>query len=181
MSFDVGGDGGGGDRGEPRRQCILQLGTQTFDPVAGIVPQIAPAEQARADDRGRARRSAPAPRVIAILEPADGLGEGYITERVAGETLGARIVRDERFAAARRVMARQCGEILAAIHRIDLAEAPFPDAAGRRRTRRGASQASSITTASNCPRSISRSDGRRRTCRAISASPSCTAIFATEI
>jgi aminoglycoside phosphotransferase (APT) family kinase protein len=68
---------------------------------------------------------APAPPVVAILEPADALGEGYITERVAGETLGARIVRDERYAPARSVMARQCGEILAAIHRIDFAAAPF--------------------------------------------------------
>ena len=120
MSFDA----SEGDAGGERRQFIIQLGTETFDPVAGIVPQITPAEQARLMIVA-ARMGAPAPRVVAILEPADGLGEGYITERVAGETLGSRIVRDERYAAARRVMARQCGEILAAIHRIDLAEAPF--------------------------------------------------------
>jgi aminoglycoside phosphotransferase (APT) family kinase protein len=120
MSFDASETGANG----PRRQFIVQLGTHTFDPVAGIVPQIAPADQARVMIAA-ARAGAPAPRVVAILEPADGLGEGYITERVAGETLGSRIVRDERFAAARRVMARQCGEILAAIHRIDPADAPF--------------------------------------------------------
>jgi aminoglycoside phosphotransferase (APT) family kinase protein len=67
----------------------------------------------------------PAPRVRAVLTPADALGSGYITERVAGETLGPRILRDERFAAARPRMAAQCGEILAAIHRIDLAAVPF--------------------------------------------------------
>ena len=120
MSFDA----SNADASETRRQFIIQLGTETFDPVAGIVPQISPAEQARLMIAA-ARAGAPAPLVVAILEPADGLGEGYITERVAGETLGSRIVRDERFAAARRVMARQCGEILAAIHRLDLAEAPF--------------------------------------------------------
>ena len=108
----------------PRRQFIIQLGSETFDPVAGIVPQTTPAEQARLMIAA-ARAGAPAPRVVAILEPADSLGEGYITERVAGETLGTRIVRDESYAAARSVMARQCGEILAAIHRIDFAEAPF--------------------------------------------------------
>ena len=32
----------------------------------------------------------PAPKVRAILEPADGLGRGYITDRVEGETLGQR-------------------------------------------------------------------------------------------
>lgn len=124
MSFDVSGAGEASAAVGARRQFILQLGTQTFDPVAGIVPQITPAEQARLMIAA-ARAGAPAPRVVAILEPADALGEGYITERVAGETLGSRIVRDERFAAARSVMARQCGEILATIHRIDPAEAPF--------------------------------------------------------
>jgi len=124
ISFDASDAGETSAAVGARRQFILQLGTQTFDPVAGIVPQITPAEQARLMIAA-ARAGAPAPRVVAILEPADNLGEGYITERVAGETLGARIMRDERFAAARRVMARQCGEILAAIHRIDPAEAPF--------------------------------------------------------
>ena len=66
-----------------------------------------------------------APRVRAILEPVDGLGPGYVTERVPGETLGTRVVREERFAAARAAMAAQCGNILAAIHRIDLAAVPF--------------------------------------------------------
>jgi aminoglycoside phosphotransferase (APT) family kinase protein len=117
MSFDT-------DAGGQRRKFIIQLGSETFDAVAGIVPQITPTEQARLMIAA-ARVGAPAPPVVAILEPADALGEGYITERVAGETLGARIVRDERYAAARSVMARQCGEILAAIHRIDFAAAPF--------------------------------------------------------
>ncbi len=117
MSFDA-------EAGGQRRQLILQLGMQTADPASAIEPEITPEQQARVMIAA-ARAGAPAPRVVAILEPADGLGEGYITERVAGETLGPRIIRDERFAAARRLMARQCGEILAAIHRIDLAEAPF--------------------------------------------------------
>ena len=117
MSFDA-------DAGGQRLKFIIQLGSETFDAVAGIVPQITPGEQARLMIEA-ARVGAPAPPVVAILEPADALGEGYITERVAGETLGARIVRDERYAPARSVMARQCGEILAAIHRIDFAAAPF--------------------------------------------------------
>jgi aminoglycoside phosphotransferase (APT) family kinase protein len=117
MSFDA-------EAGGQRRKLIIQLGSETFDAAAGIVPQITPAEQARLMIAA-ARVGAPAPPVVAILEPADALGEGYITERVAGETLGARIVRDERYAAARSVMARQCGEILAAIHRIEFAAAPF--------------------------------------------------------
>jgi aminoglycoside phosphotransferase (APT) family kinase protein len=107
----------------PRKRLIVQLGAQVLDPIAAI-PQATPAGQARMMIAAE-RAGAPAPRVVAILEPQDGLGEGYITERVAGETLGARILREDRFAAARRIMARQCGEILAAIHRIDPREVPF--------------------------------------------------------
>src|ERR1700693_519924 len=87
MSFDA--SDAAGDAVGSRRQYILQLGAQSLDPVAGMMPQIAPAEQARlmiAADRV----GAPAPRVVAILEPADLLGEGYITERGAGERLGPR-------------------------------------------------------------------------------------------
>lgn len=117
LSFDV-------DLAGERRQLIVQLGTLSADPCAGIVPEVTTEQQAHVMIAGR-RAGVPAPNVVAILEPADGLGEGYVTERVAGETLGPRIIRDERFAAARPMMARQCGEILAAIHRIDPAQLPF--------------------------------------------------------
>ena len=60
----------------------------------------------------------PAPRVVHVLAPADRLGSGYITERIAGETLGKRIVADGAFDAVRPRLATQCGEILAAIHRM---------------------------------------------------------------
>jgi aminoglycoside phosphotransferase (APT) family kinase protein len=65
----------------------------------------------------------PEPEVIYILEDPDGLGEGFIMTFVAGETLGNRIVRDDSFAAVRPRLARQCGEILARIHKIELDEA----------------------------------------------------------
>lgn len=61
----------------------------------------------------------PAPRVRIALEPDDDLGEGVVTERVAGETLGRKITSDPQFAGVRPGLAAQCGEILAAIHRID--------------------------------------------------------------
>lgn len=117
VSFDADVDGG-------RRELIIQIGTLTDDPCAGIVPEITTEQQAHLMIAAR-RAGVPAPHVLMILEPADGLGEGYITERVAGETLGPRIIRDARFAEARPLMARQCGEILAAIHRIDPHQAPF--------------------------------------------------------
>jgi len=53
----------------------------------------------------------------------------YLMERLAGETIGRRLVRDERFAAARRVLPAQLAEALAAIHRVPLnAGSPPTDA-----------------------------------------------------
>lgn len=63
----------------------------------------------------------PAPAILHVLEPADGLGDGFIMEWLSGETLGARIVKGEEFAAVRQRLAYQCGEILARIHAIDVA------------------------------------------------------------
>jgi len=73
-----------------------------------------------------AARSAgvPVPAVRHVLQPADALGEGFVMERLQGETLGRRIVRDVRFAAARRQLAHQCGEALARIHAIPVADLP---------------------------------------------------------
>ena len=70
------------------------------------------------------KAGAKVPRVRHILTPVDGLGQGFIMEFVAGETLGGRIVRDARFAEVRPKLARQCGEILARIHAIPASAAP---------------------------------------------------------
>lgn len=59
---------------------------------------------------------APVAELVRLAQPEDGLGEALIVRRVEGETLGRRIVRGERFAAVRPRLARQCGEILRAIH-----------------------------------------------------------------
>src|SRR5580698_6378533 len=71
-----------------------------------------------------AAEGAPVPAVRHVLKPADRLGQGFIMEFVAGETLGGRIVRDARFAEVRPKLARQCGEILARIHAIPASAAP---------------------------------------------------------
>lgn len=64
----------------------------------------------------------PEPEVHLVLEPDDGLGEGFVMAWLDGETLGARIVRSPELAAVRPQLARQCGEILATIHAIDPVE-----------------------------------------------------------
>jgi aminoglycoside phosphotransferase (APT) family kinase protein len=69
--------------------------------------------------RAAGKVGAPVPEVIWVLTPEDGLGRGFIMNCVEGETLGGRIARGEAFAQARTVLARQCGEAMARIHRID--------------------------------------------------------------
>lgn len=65
------------------------------------------------------------PEVACILEPDDGLGTGYLMSRVEGETIPQKILRDERFSAARQRLARQCGEALAQIHRVPVDDLGF--------------------------------------------------------
>lgn len=64
------------------------------------------------------------PRPLLLLEPGDGLGAGFVMERIEGETIPRRILRDAEYEAARPRLARQCGEIAAAIHATDVGELP---------------------------------------------------------
>jgi aminoglycoside phosphotransferase (APT) family kinase protein len=68
------------------------------------------------------RHGVPTPHIVWILEPGDGLGDGYVAERIDGETLGKRIVSAPELEDARGVMAVQCGGILARVHGIELGQ-----------------------------------------------------------
>ncbi len=70
------------------------------------------------------RTGAPVPSIVHVATAEDGLGEAYVMARVEGETLGRRIVRDAAFEPVRPNLARRCGEVLAAIHSIRLADLP---------------------------------------------------------
>jgi aminoglycoside phosphotransferase (APT) family kinase protein len=61
----------------------------------------------------------PEPEVYLVLEPEDGLGDGFVMEWLDGETLGARIIRAPELDEIRPHLAYQCGQVLAAIHAID--------------------------------------------------------------
>ena len=65
------------------------------------------------------------PKVVVILQQDDGLGSGYVTEFVEGQTLGAKIARDPAFLPAHEKMTEQAGIMLARIHAIDPATVPF--------------------------------------------------------
>ena len=71
-----------------------------------------------------AQAGVPVPQRRLLLRPEHGLGEGFVMQRLTGETLGRRIVSDARFAAARPGLAHACGQALARIHAIPLAALP---------------------------------------------------------
>jgi aminoglycoside phosphotransferase (APT) family kinase protein len=66
----------------------------------------------------------PSPKVLHVLQPQDELGTGFIMERVDGETIPRKILRDDRFAQARPKLARQLGKVLAGIHGLSLPQLP---------------------------------------------------------
>ena len=61
----------------------------------------------------------PVPQVRFALDEGDDLGSGFVMERIEGETIPRKILRDDEYAAARPLLAGQCGEIAARIHAID--------------------------------------------------------------
>ena len=66
----------------------------------------------------------PSPRVLHVLQPQDELGTGFIMQRVEGETIARKILRDAEFAQVRPKLARQLGKILAGIHGLDQRQLP---------------------------------------------------------
>ncbi|MGH7790603.1 MAG: phosphotransferase family protein, partial [Candidatus Binatia bacterium] len=63
------------------------------------------------------------PRPYWLAADASALGApSYLMERVEGETLARRLLRDDAYAPARAAMTAQLGEALARIHRIDIAD-----------------------------------------------------------
>jgi aminoglycoside phosphotransferase (APT) family kinase protein len=61
-----------------------------------------------------------APAVRLVLREGDALGQGYVMDRLPGETIARKILRDKEFDDVRGDLARQCGEVLAQIHAVPL-------------------------------------------------------------
>jgi aminoglycoside phosphotransferase (APT) family kinase protein len=66
----------------------------------------------------------PSPRVLHVLSGEDELGSGFIMQRIEGETIARKILRDEQFATARPKLARQLGGVLAGIHGLPASKLP---------------------------------------------------------
>lgn len=94
-----------------------------------------PAGMAREAECFRAAAAAgvPIPTLFAAGDGSDGVGSPYLLmERVDGETLPRRLLRDERWAEVRPLLARQFGEILARLHRIPVGNVPSVPRSGNR-------------------------------------------------
>ncbi len=73
--------------------------------------------------KAAARAGVPVPNVVAHGTDPAAVGAPFIVmDRVEGETVPRRILRDEAYAEARPRLAERCGEILAQIHSIPAAE-----------------------------------------------------------
>jgi aminoglycoside phosphotransferase (APT) family kinase protein len=97
----------------PREDLILRRRSAPFDPDTARSVSLA---TEAALIRATGARGALVPPVRHLCDEHDALGEAYVMGRVAGETLGRRIVSDPRFDAVRGKLARQCGEALVPIH-----------------------------------------------------------------
>ena len=64
------------------------------------------------------------PRVSFICDDDDAIGEAYVMDFIEGETIARKILRDNEFDAVRPRLAEQCGEMLAALHTIDVTTLP---------------------------------------------------------
>ncbi len=66
----------------------------------------------------------PVPEVPFFLDADDRTSAGFVMQRLEGEALGRRIVREDAFAQARPKLAFQCGEAAARLHNIPIGRLP---------------------------------------------------------
>ena len=66
----------------------------------------------------------PVPHPVAFPDGDDRLTNSFVMERIEGEGLPQRLLRDETYAEARRVMPDHLGAVLASIHALEPAELP---------------------------------------------------------
>lgn len=84
----------------------------------------APMETEAALIRKAAEQGVAVPHVRYVLRPEDGIGSGFIMDRIPGETIARKILREPQFDAVRPKLARECGRHLARIHAIDTGALP---------------------------------------------------------
>lgn len=102
--------------GQPWR-LIFQRDEGDTSSVGGMTRAVQAKLQMRAHDAGL-----PVAAVVAVPGIDDGLGEGFVMERIDGESLAPKYLRLADYAAARDAMVGQCATALAKLHAIPIAE-----------------------------------------------------------
>lgn len=97
-------------RREPARARFATRGMAT---VAGEAAVIRVARAA----------GVPAPEIVFDLPPDSPVGDGYVMQRLVGETLGGRVLKLPELADTRATLAHRCGEVLAKLHQATGTEA----------------------------------------------------------
>jgi aminoglycoside phosphotransferase (APT) family kinase protein len=113
--------------GQRRLELILRRRPAGVDAAASLGGSFAQgiSLDTEAELLSLARRAGvPVPSVLSRLEGGHLSGEGFIMTRILGEALPQRLLRDERYAVARRRLAFQCGEALGRIHSIPAQDCP---------------------------------------------------------
>ena len=95
---------------------ILQCAATGSVPEGGLPRRDQALLQQRMHDAGL-----PVARVVRILEPGDGLGEGYVMERLPGEALAPKWLKLPDYEAARAGLAGEVAGVLARLHAQPLA------------------------------------------------------------
>lgn len=118
-SFDVVVDGGDGSGGPSARRVPLILQRARRGSLTGSL------EGEAALLRSAAAAGVAVPGVVAATDDEAVIGgRAVVTERLAGEAVARRLLRDDRYAHAREVLVGQLAEALAAVHRLDPTSAP---------------------------------------------------------
>ncbi|MFC3713741.1 phosphotransferase family protein [Sphingoaurantiacus capsulatus] len=103
--------------GKPWRLIFQRDEAEESASVGGMTRAVQAALQMRAYEAGL-----PVAKVVAVPQAGDGLGQGFVMERIDGESLAPKYLRLPEYAAAREAMVGQCAAALAKLHAIPIAE-----------------------------------------------------------
>lgn len=98
-------------------RCAQQWSEESQVGSAGMVAEAAILQVA-------GQGGVPVPGVRVVLQPDDGLGDGYVMDRIDGETQGRKILREAALDAVRPRLVGECGATLARIHALPRAALP---------------------------------------------------------
>jgi len=109
--------------GRDRRPLILQRARPGTPASRSSLGAVREADLLRL----AAGRGVPVPEVVASDDGTVLGGAGMVVERLPGETIARKLLRDEEWAAARRALGEQAAAAMAALHSIPADDAPWLD------------------------------------------------------